>query len=329
VIELLKKLQKREVYYSKMSDNYESLLSRISESSKLEKEEIERKVEAKRAKLSGLVSKEGAAQIVAAELGINLDQEKLKISELVDGMKKANLVGKVIQIFPVREYSKNGREGKVCNMRVGDASGNTRVVLWDTNHISLIESGKIKEGDVLEISNGGVRDGEIHLGGFSDIKKSKLKLDQVIEEQSFALRKLKDVKAGQQVKVRAFVVQVFEPRYFEVCEQCGKKVVEGKCKEHGDVKSKKRALLNIVLDDGSENIRSVLFGESIEKLGLTEEEIFDLDKFNGKKLSLMGEEKEFSGNVRNNSYSGDLELSLNGVEDVKAERLIKELEAKV
>lgn len=62
--------------YRRMMDNYNQLVERISAASKLPKEEIERKVEGKRAKLSGLVSKEGAAQIVAAELGINFDKER-------------------------------------------------------------------------------------------------------------------------------------------------------------------------------------------------------------------------------------------------------------
>ena len=43
------------------------------------------------------VKKEGAAQIVAAELGINFDKERLKISELVQGMKRANVLGKVVE----------------------------------------------------------------------------------------------------------------------------------------------------------------------------------------------------------------------------------------
>ena len=63
-----------------MADNYVQLVERIASAAKIDKSEVERKVEAKRAKLSGLVSKEGAAQIVAAELGINFEQEKLKIS---------------------------------------------------------------------------------------------------------------------------------------------------------------------------------------------------------------------------------------------------------
>ena len=147
--------------------NYDLLIERIAKSAGLEKEEVGRRVEAKKAKLSGLISKEGAAQIIAAELGINFEDQDLKISELMPGMKRANVIGKVINLFPVREYSKNGREGKVANFVIADETGNVRVVLWDVNHIELIENGTIKQGDVVEIKNGSTRDSEIHLSGFS------------------------------------------------------------------------------------------------------------------------------------------------------------------
>lgn len=135
-------------------DNYTKLVERISNSAGVTVEDVERRIEAKRAKLSGLVSKEGAAQIVAAELGVNFELERMKISELVQGMKRVNVLGKIIEIMPVREYDKNGRQGKIGRLIIADESGNCRVVLWDTNHISLIEQDKIKKGDVLEISNG-------------------------------------------------------------------------------------------------------------------------------------------------------------------------------
>ena len=124
-------------------DNYQQLVERISALSKVPKEEIERKVEAKRAKLSGLVSKEGAAQIVAAEMGVNFEKEKLKISELAQGMKKANVVGKVVEVFPIRTYNKNGKEGKVGKLLLADDSANAQVVFWYTNHIALLERGEI------------------------------------------------------------------------------------------------------------------------------------------------------------------------------------------
>ena len=132
-------------------DNYTSLVSRIAGAAKLPVEEIERKVEAKRAKLSGLVSKEGAAQIVAAELGINFDQERMKLSELVQGMKRANVVGKIVRIDPVRSFSKNGKEGKVGRLQVADDSSLVQVVLWDMHHIQLLESGGLKEGEVISM----------------------------------------------------------------------------------------------------------------------------------------------------------------------------------
>lgn len=309
-----------------MVDNYSKLVEKIAQSAGVEKEEVDRKVEAKRAKLSGLVSREGAAQIVAAELGVNLDQERLKINELVDGMKRANLIAKVIDISPIREFNKNGREGKVVNLLIGDETSNTKAVLWDTNHIALIENGRIKKGDVIGISNGNVRLGEIHLSSFSDINKSKEEIKEVVEGRVFSQSSFEKARQGQSAKIRAFVVQSFEPRYFEVCKRTGRKPTEEEISKGEELE--KRALLNIVLDDGTETMRAVIFGKEIEKLGLSNEEIFDLNSFEGKKKELLGEERVFSGNIRENKVMNTTEFSIESVEDVKAEELIKELEAK-
>jgi ssDNA-binding replication factor A large subunit len=311
-----------------MMENYDKLVERISKSSKLSIEEIERKVEAKKAKLSGLISKEGAAQIVAAEMGINLDMERLKLSEIFQGMKRANVVGKIIEILSIREYNKNGRAGKVANLRIADDSGNARVVLWDTNHISLIEQGKIKKDDVVELANANVRNGELHLSSFSDIKLSSEQMNVVISEKVFEAEKLKDIKAGQNVKIRAIIVQAFEPRYFEVCPECKKRALDGECKIHGKVSPLKRALLNIVLDDGSSTIRSVLFGENINTLGFTDEEIFSLEKFAEKKSYLLGEERIFYGNAKNNALYNTIEFTIENSEVVDIDVLVKELEQK-
>jgi hypothetical protein len=305
-------------------DNYSQLLERICRSSNLQKEEVERKIEAKRAKLSGLVSKEGAAQIVAAELGINFDQERMKLSEIVQGMKRANVVGKIIQTFPIREFNKNGKQGKVANLRIADETSNARLVLWDTNHIELLEKNKIKEGDVIEISNGNIRNGEIHLSSFSDIKQSKETLSDVITEKLYPTKNLSEIKPGENIKTRATIVQTFEPRFFEVNPESGKKFTEAD--KNNGLKPKKRALLNIVLDDGHETIRSVLFAEKINLLGLTDEEIFSLEKFNEKKDKILGEEMLFSGQIRNNQIFNTTEMTIESIDSINPDELIKELE---
>ena len=310
-------------------DNYEKLLDRISKSSGLEKEEIERKVEAKKAKLSGLISKEGAAQIVAAELGINFDLERMKISELVEGMKKANVLGKIVQLNPIKNYSKNGREGKIGSFTLADESSNIRTVLWDTNHISMIENGKLKEGSVIEISNAAIRNNELHLSSFADIKESKEKIESVALQRLISEKKLIEAKSGEIIKTRAFIVGSFEPRYFDVCPKCGKKAIENECKEHGAITPEKRAVLSITLDDGTETIRSSLFGETIKILGLTNEQIFSLEELKKIKNSIIGEEKIFTGQIKNNAMYNTNELSINSIESINTEALALELESKI
>jgi len=309
-------------------DNYDKLVERISRSANITKEEIDRKVEAKRAKLSGLVSKEGAAQIVAAELGINFDEEKMKLSELVNGMKKVNTTGKIIRINPIREFNKNNRQGKVASLLLADETSNARLVLWDTKHIELIEQNKLKENDVVEITGGNLRNGEIHLSSYAEIKLSDKKMENVVTTQVFAQKDLKEVRPGETVSTRAVIVQAFEPRYFEVCPKCGKKAIENECKEHGKIQPIKRALLNIVLDDGTETIRSVMFGEQINALGLKDEEIFSLEEYAKIKSSLLGEEKIFSGQIRSNQLYNTTEFTIQQIENIKPETLIQELEAK-
>lgn len=312
-----------------MIQDYSQLVERISKASGKETGEIDRLVEAKRAKLSGLISREGAAQIVASELGISFDKEKIKINEIMQGIKKINIIGKIIQLFPVREYKKENREGKIGSFILADETGNVRVVLWDTNHIDLIEKRELKEGDTVEITNASFRNTEIHLGGFSDIKKSNEVIENVKTEREFSERNISEFSLGGAFKTRAVIVQVFEPRFFEVCPECGKKVMNGmdthQCQEHGVVIPKKRALLSLVIDDGTESMRTVLFSEQIEMLGLKEDEL-EGEAFLNKRNELLGKEAYFSGNIRQNKLFNNLEFFVSDIKDIEIEKLIGLLE---
>jgi replication factor A1 len=308
--------------------NYENILGKISRASGLTIEEIERMVEAKRAKLSGLISKEGAAQVVAAELGISFANEKLKINELLPGMKKVNVIGKVITLFPVREFNKNGRSGKVANLIIADETSNIKVVLWDMNHIELIEKNQIGIGHVVEISNGSMRDYELHLGSFSDLKPSQEVFEDVKSEIVVQEKNIFDFKMMDKVKTRAFIVQVFDPKFFGVCPECKRKLTSDgenfSCETHGKIVPEKRALINIVIDDGTETIRAVLFHENVSLLLTELENVEELAK---QKQQLLGKEMIFSGSVRNNKVFNNPEFVIDKIEEVNIEELIKKLES--
>lgn len=313
-----------------MSDeNYEKILQKLVRASNLPRDELERRVQAKQVKLSGLISKDGALQVISAELGISFDNEKFKIDELVQSIRKVNVLGQVIKIFPVRTFTtKKGDESKVVNFILADETSNIKVVLWDTNHIGLVENGLIVEGSSVEIGNGSMRAGEVHLGSFSEIKPSKEVFASVVKEKVAKEKNILDVVLNDNVKIRAFVVQAFAPKFYSVCPECKKKVIqEGanfNCNEHGVISPEKRTILNIVIDDGTESIRVVLFHDYISKLGLT-----DLDNpeiFSTQREVLLGKELVFCGNVRKNDYFNNHELIIEDIYEVQLDEVIRKLD---
>ncbi len=313
--------------------SYEQLIERISKGAGMSKEEIERRIEAKRAKLSGLVSKEGAAQIIAAELGISFDKQKVKISELISGMRKISVTGRVLEIFPVRSFKKGGNEGKVANMLIADETSPARVVLWDTNHISLIESGAIKEGTVVNIRDASVREGELHLGGLSDISVSNEKIETVQAKESLQEKEIAQLHENDRVMTRAFIVQAFEPRFFFVCPECSGKILQENekylCSAHGSVVPKSRIIFTMFIDDGTENIRAICFSENITKLFSIEESEIENFKDSGffikKRSDILGREFWFSGRARKNKLFGNLEFIISDLREAMPEELLEGL----
>jgi ssDNA-binding replication factor A large subunit len=308
-----------------MEGNYKQLVELISSNLNTPIEEIERKIEAKQAKLSGLISKEGAAQVVASELGVNFDKQLIKISQMVVGMKKINVVGKIINLFPVREYNKNGRSGRIGSFVLADDTSNIRVVLWDENHIDLIVKGEIFEKGVIEINNAGLRNGELHLTGFSEIKNSNQPFEKVVIERPVINKKISEFNQSDNASTRAVIVQMFEPKFFEVCPECRKKANENGCETHGKVIPERRALLNFVIDDGSDSMRAVVFSGEIDKL-IPESELENSEVFSSKKDELLGKELIISGQIRRNKLYGNNEMIVSDVQEIDADKLIEELE---
>lgn len=309
-----------------MENNYQQLIQLISDNSGLPLDEIERKIEAKQAKLAGLISKEGAAQVIAAELNINLDKQLIKISQIVPGMRKINLIGKIINLNPIREYNKNGRSGRIGSFTLADDTSNIRVVLWDENHIELIAKKELIEEGIIEINNATLRNGEVHLTSFSEIKNSDQKINSIVLEKPTIKKTIDNFQTNDEVSARAFIVQIFEPRFFEVCPECRKKVneIDG-CQEHGKVIPEKRALLNLVIDDGTESIRTVMFSDQLEKI-ISKQELQTPELFAIKKQDFLGKEMIISGQVRKNQMFNNDEFIVNGLKDINIDKLIEELE---
>src|SRR3989338_7421691 len=102
---------------------YNDIISLLIEKTGLTKQVLEAKIQAKLDSLSVFISKEGAAHIIAHELGVKLFEQftgQLKIKNILAGMRTVETLGKVLQVYEIREFKTDKREGKVGSFLLGD-----------------------------------------------------------------------------------------------------------------------------------------------------------------------------------------------------------------
>jgi replication factor A1 len=313
---------------------YEEIVAKIKTSSSLSEDEIRAKVEAKVKQLSGLVSKEGAAHILANELGIQLIPQtsgKLEIKNVLSGMRDVELVGKVVSVFEPKSFNSNGREGKVASMTIADPTGQMRIVLWNTQADS---ASKIRQGDIVKLKGGYVkdRDGgkEVHIN-----ERSKLIINPDGESVHVELpsrttptsvRKSLGELTGTEsnVEILATVVQVFEPRFYEVCSNCQRRAKPNEsgaviCDTHGQVKAAFSYVLNAYIDDGTDSLRAVFFREQAQKLlGKTNEQLLTFkdspEKFEDARNEVLGANIKLVGRAAKNEMYDKIEIVAQRVE---------------
>jgi len=321
----------------------DEIISKIKEKANLSDEQIKLKISEKRDKLSGFVSEEGAAHILANELGIDLMESirknGLKINRLKAGMR-VGVTGKVIKTYDVRTFNRNGKEGKVGSFLVGDDTGLIRIVLWDANHIAKMEAGEIKQDTIIKVDNGNVKENngymEMHLGNYSDmvlnpegVTVEVIKRDNVgqsFDSGEIKITKLSEVNAGDNVTVYGTIVQVFDPRSYEGCSECGKKFV-GKCEAHPEALPKKIPILNFFIDDGYSGMRAVAFRDQVSSvLGMEDADVLSIldnpDKFEEVKNKVLGNQLLISGRINSNEMYSRNEFMVRNVHQMEAKEIL-------
>lgn len=318
------------------------LKEKIKKETSLTEEEINQKIKKKINELSGLVSEEGAAHIIANELGINFLEEegRLKIKNIYPGMRKIEVLGKVISKSEIKEFDKGKQKGKVGSFLIGDETGTIRVVCWHEQN-KLIEG--LKEGDIVLIKRGQAKENtfnqkEIHLNENSElsINPEGEVITEVRPNLCYPRKRISDLKEGETgVEILATVVQVFDPRFFLVCPECNKRVREKEdgfyCPYHEKITPLESYVLNLTLDDGSSLIRGVFWkNQTNNLLEITEEEMFKFKKepgsFEDYKTALLGEQFRLVGKVVRNEMFERLEFQVQLVFKAEPEEEIKRLE---
>ncbi|WP_202318518.1 hypothetical protein [Archaeoglobus neptunius] len=108
--------------------------------------------------------------------------------------------GRVVKVFPIRHFSKNGRDGKVCSVIIED---DCRINFWN-DAAELIEAGDVVEGVILRV-RGWFRNGEVQVNSISEVE---------IETDFVEISQLEKYR-GRRVNLRGWVSGIGDPEKAE------------------------------------------------------------------------------------------------------------------
>ncbi len=202
---------------SEVLDNAEDIIKKIMASGKVEEPELHTRIRDKQEEYGGLLTEAGAAYSVAKDMGIDLglkedERTAMPIADVKPDLEGVDIVGTVTQVFPVHEWAKETRSGKVGNIIIKDQSGEIRVALWN-NDCDLIENGALQRGTQVTVQNASSRQRnditELSVGG-----RARVVIKPGVAEDS-AIR-LEAIEEGMNdVSAYARIVRVFPVTEFE------------------------------------------------------------------------------------------------------------------
>jgi ssDNA-binding replication factor A large subunit len=149
----------------------------LSKHPQISRGEVLERLDKEKRKTGGFIADDILWRMIAAEFGVKTLKEvhspTLSICDLVTGLNDVTVVGRVVAVFPSKVFEGN-RRGKVASLLIVDRNSVLRIVFWN-DKTDLIESGKVKVGQVIRFFHGYVKEDyrgrvELHLRDRSEIE---------------------------------------------------------------------------------------------------------------------------------------------------------------
>lgn len=213
----------------------------------ISKEDFEREIQKKYLEFEKLLNEDAIAYLIVDSLGKNIVKVN-KISELQQ-LKEATLFAKVTSVNAIREFTrKNGSMGRVANLEISDNDNSCKLVLWDTNHIELVENDSIKTGSKLKIVNARVKNSmygiEISIGQDGNLITEPEDFPKEFSKiPTMKFTNFSDIKSNQNINVSGTILEKSATRIF-TRKDGGEGIVS-----------------DMTIFDGTGNAKVVLWGE--------------------------------------------------------------------
>ncbi|MBS7643552.1 hypothetical protein KEJ26_03075 [Candidatus Bathyarchaeota archaeon] len=245
----------------------------LKERSDLTLDAVKQMIKKKRDEVGGLLTEEGAAYIVASELGVDLKEAddlktEITIRDLVPGINDVSISGRVLLVYPVQFFPRQDKTmGKVARLVIADRTGMLDVVLWD-NKTDLVCQGKIVQNQIIQLLHGYVRDGlsgkpELNIGsrGSIIIDPPNVKPEKFPDVREF-FKKITEVSENDiYVNIIGYVQRIFPPTTFSKPDgQVGKVIRLQLADETGKIEA-------VFWNEKVEEIREIRKGHCLQIMG--------------------------------------------------------------
>jgi replication factor A1 len=218
-------------------DAEEIIAKIISKHPEVSRDEILKRLEKEKRKTGGFISSETLLRMIAAEFGVEIGQNNvlmptLLIKNLIAGLRNVTVVGRVVAVLSSRTFERN-RGGKVASLFVADKSGVLRVVLWN-DKAKLVESGKVRVGQVARISHGYTKEGrngnvELHIGDKGVVETDPMGVEAkdypTIAKFLTKIMELSNAHKNGRVNLAGLVKELFPPSTFQRNDSTSGKVM--------------------------------------------------------------------------------------------------------
>ena len=146
-------------------------------------EDVRELIDEKKRKIgAGYLTDQGALFLVAADLGVSFENNQSNLTSIKDlyiGANDVNLSARIINIYPIRKYTRKDSNEEIQNrtLTIYDKYSSIKLRLWD-QHVSFPEDYEVKPGDLIKISHGYAKSGLdnkpiINLGAKGLIEKNR------------------------------------------------------------------------------------------------------------------------------------------------------------
>ena len=182
---------------------FEELISKLLEKvPELSRSVIEERINEKKEKVgAGYLTDQGAIFLVAADLGVSLEQTQnaeVAIKDLYMGAKQATIESRVLNISPTKQFTKkDGSSFSLRTITVYDNNSTASVKLWDEK-ANLPGLEELKPGDLIKIIKAYVKSDltgapTINIGSGASIETSQSESDIVsIDSKITDVSEIKD-----------------------------------------------------------------------------------------------------------------------------------------